>query len=1359
MCFVSLFLGQQQHKIWPLAQFFKDHFVLPQPRKPPDKMHTTNLNKNQINKNTLKESLQRLALISSINILASLPSVNAKTDMAALRRVKKYCNFMGLVLPSLITDPLVLDSLRDYAASALVSQYDLVDGAFHFIVDTGCSTSASPHKEDFESLFDLAKPITLHGIAGNSQVTQAGMMRFQCINTRGEVTLVRTPGFYDTNLHVRLFSPQAYFLSRPRRNGKFTISWSKAFLDLNNGASVNGKPANDILPCIVDHSSRMPLLTCFHDVDKVAQTMQINNGIVDVDSDNLTSTQRQLLRFHFKLGHLGFKYLKWVLSSGLFGPLGMKCADKDIPNPPCQACLQGGQQRNPTAGNVHTQVNKGATKRDQLIPGQRVFSDQYVSSAPGRNYNGRGQTQSSLTYKGGTVFADAASSYISIHHQMGFTATETISSKIAFEREASSVGVSVSQYNTDNGVYTSKDFTLELAKHNQTSRLSGVGAHHHNGPAESAIKNLTRRARIFMFHAALRWPDHYDKSLWPLAMSHAVHLHNHTPRRQDGLCPVEIWSSSKSNYAHLQSAHPWGCPVYVLDPRLQDGFKIPRWEPRSRRGVYMGVSPLHASTVALVLNPNTNRLSPQFHCVFDDYFETVHHKGDKPPPMWEDLVINSRFRNDIEDDVDDTWDKPVTPVVSTPRSEQHRPPPSAERPATASPPVTVPPMPQTSPSETAPVTAPPTPVEVPEPQSEPVGPRRSTRVRKPVDRFTPDKAHGYASIQRFAKRLITCLCLFSTHRQVYDVNYATALALDPNYGVLDGFSSLPPDFLTSNPWMFKAKKTHDPDTPTIREALTGPYRDDFLDAMSVEIDELEAHTTWSVQKIADIAPVTRPDGTTYTPQIVPLTWAYKIKRWPNGLLRKVKARICVRGDLQTEGVDDVWATYAPVASWSSIRMLTVLALQNNWVTKQIDFSNAFVQAPLDRDVYVALPPMFDDKCGLDPKSLCLKLNRSLYGMRDAPKLWNDFLEKGLRRAQFTPSHEDPGVYYGRGMAIVVYVDDVLFFGPDGDAMEVVINELQSDGFELKREKSGDDTAYNFLGIHISETDGVIKLTQHGLIKKFLATVGMTDCNAKQTPCSTTPLGADIDGPPHDEPWEYASAVGMLMYLAGNAHPETAFAVHQCARYAHSPRHSHTIAIKHLAKYFKGILDHEQGLIYKPTQDLALNCYVDADFAGLWGYEDDQDPVCVRSRSGYVFTMGDCPVHWTSKLQTEIALSTTEAEYISLAQALREFIPLRRAFDDMLVAFGLDTDHPPTVKSTIFEDNNGAISTARTPKMTPRTKHIAVKYHFVKTLFSRPDPETVFSLVKIDTLIQKADIFTKGLTADGFLRLRRLLCNY
>ena len=167
--------------------------------------------------------------------------------------------------------------------------------------------------------------------------------------------------------------------------------------------------------------------------------------------------------------------------------------------------------------------------------------------------------------------------------------------------------------------------------------------------------------------------------------------------------------------------------------------------------------------------------------------------------------------------------------------------------------------------------------------------------------------------------------------------------------------------------------------------------------------------------------------------------------------------------------------------------------------------------------------------------------------------------------------------------------------------------------------------------------------------------------------------------------------------------------------------------------------------------MLLDCYVDADFAGLWSYEDDQDPVCVKSRTGYVMTLGDCPIHWTSKLQQEISLSTLEAEYIVLSQAMHELLPMMRLYDELMVVFELQTIKSiVTLKLTIFKDNNGAISTATSPKLTPRTKHIAVKYHFVKQFFGKNTHEHPFELKKIDTLEQKADIFTKGLTTEVFL---------
>jgi hypothetical protein len=138
------------------------------------------------------------------------------------------------------------------------------------------------------------------------------------------------------------------------------------------------------------------------------------------------------------------------------------------------------------------------------------------------------------------------------------------------------------------------------------------------------------------------------------------------------------------------------------------------------------------------------------------------------------------------------------------------------------------------------------------------------------------------------------------------------------------------------------------------------------------------------------------------------------------------------------------------------------------------------------------------------------------------------------------------------------------------------------------------------------------------------------------------------------------------------------------------------------------------------------------------------------------TLGGCPIQWNSKLQTEIALSTTEAEYIALSQAMPELIPLRRLLLQIVTAMKLPGITDSVVKSTVFQDNNGAISTATAVEMTPRTKHIAVKYHFFK---SHINVGTGITIAKIDTNLQKVDIFTKGLAPQKFAEICKLLCDW
>ena len=166
---------------------------------------------------------------------------------------------------------------------------------------------------------------------------------------------------------------------------------------------------------------------------------------------------------------------------------------------------------------------------------------------------------------------------------------------------------------------------------------------------------------------------------------------------------------------------------------------------------------------------------------------------------------------------------------------------------------------------------------------------------------------------------------------------------------------------------------------------------------------------------------------------------------------------------------------------------------------------------------------------------------------------------------------------------------------------------------------------------------------------------------------------------------------------------------------------------------------------------SLNCWCDADFAGLWKVEDPQDSTAAKSRTGYVFTFGSCPILWASKLQTEITLSTMEAEYVALSAAMREFIPLQRVLFEIAEKLQIDCINASTIKSTIWEDNNGCLTLANLepPRMTPRSKHYGTKYHWFRDKLK----ELNITLEKVETQHQLADIMTKGLPV-GTLRFLR-----
>jgi len=226
----------------------------------------------------------------------------------------------------------------------------------------------------------------------------------------------------------------------------------------------------------------------------------------------------------------------------------------------------------------------------------------------------------------------------------------------------------------------------------------------------------------------------------------------------------------------------------------------------------------------------------------------------------------------------------------------------------------------------------------------------------------------------------------------------------------------------------------------------------------------------------------------------------------------------------------------------------------------------------------------------------------------------------------------------------------------------------------------------FLGIHIirDEHNNSLTMTQTGLIERILAAIDMEDCNHKYTPADKDPLCTDVSGAPCCEDWEYRSIVGMMLYLAVSTRPDISYAVHQYARFSHSPKQSHEIGVNHIARYLKGT--QTKGTIMTPdSENMRIDIYADADFAGLYTTEDKMDPVSVKSRSGVLLTFGNVLILWSSKLQSKIDLSTLEAEYIALSQGMRDLVSARRLMTELGKRMNYKLDNISHV-SKVWEDN-------------------------------------------------------------------------
>ena len=490
---------------------------------------------------------------------------------------------------------------------------------------------------------------------------------------------------------------------------------------------------------------------------------------------------------------------------------------------------------------------------------------------------------------------------------------------------------------------------------------------------------------------------------------------------------------------------------------------------------------------------------------------------------------------------------------------------------------------------------------------------------------------------------------------------------------------------------------------TFKEAMTSTESEKWSKAMDEEIKSLEDNKTFTLTKL--------PEGR----KTVGGRWVFSIKGDIDGH-DKFKARFVAKGYSQRAGID-YGETFSPTANLTSIRVLMQKAAQDDLIIHQMDVKTAYLHAPIDRDIYMEQPEAYVK----EGEKLVCKLEKSIYGLKQSGRNWNEMLHKCLTDDNFTQNPADHCVYAkeskGEKVMIAIWVDDLIIAASNTKSLQKVKNMLST---KFKMKDLG--RIKHFLGMDFSQSKGCVKVSQKRYVSKILERFDMQECRVRETPCDQK-LDYTEDAPKMVDVRKYREAVGSLLYLTTCTRPDLCFVVSKLSQHFAEPTDEHWGTVKHVLRYLRGTSDKEL-CFRKSSETLGLQAYSDADWAA-----DTSDR---RSTTGYCVSMAkeSSLVSWRSKKQPTVALSTCEAEYMALALTIQECIYL-----EQLLA-GMDTY--VYKKTVVNEDNQGTIALVGNPVCRQRCKHVDIKYHFIRSTIR----EEKMSLVYCPTDEMVADIMTK-----------------
>ena len=366
-----------------------------------------------------------------------------------------------------------------------------------------------------------------------------------------------------------------------------------------------------------------------------------------------------------------------------------------------------------------------------------------------------------------------------------------------------------------------------------------------------------------------------------------------------------------------------------------------------------------------------------------------------------------------------------------------------------------------------------------------------------------------------------------------------------------------------------------------------------------------------------------------------------------------------------------------------------------------------------------------------------RLQRALYGLRQAGREWFLKFRATMKQLNFEQSAADPGMYIRRkngifDVILIVYVDDINAAGY-GDDWILPLKDQLGEHFEITYD--GESTWCLGTGID-HNADGSIKLHQSKYINDMLHNFNMTEANPASTPMT---IGYDDNAisPPVSEDTPYASLVGSLNYASVCTRPDISFSVSVLCKHLKNPTQNHWQAAKRVLRYLKGTQNYGLTYDYDATNNCTLTGYCDASYAST---------LDAKSISGICFLFNLAAILWSSSTQKAVSGSTAESEYYSLGTAGQDAMFLRELLSTI--------DFPQEFPTTIFEDNTACLAIANNPVTSKKARHIKVKYHYVRQLIEEKEIAVKYKSTE-DML---ADIFTKALDVDKHLRFTRLIMN-